>query len=273
VILAVDVHYRGSRAVAAGVLFREWEDSERVAEWTLTIPAVAAYEPGQFYRRELPCILELLKQVEPLPEIIIIDGHVYLDAEGRPGLGRLLYDALQGRCAVIGVAKSRFKDTPPEAVVFRGGSKRALYVTAVGIAESDPRCFILRMHGNHRLPTLLRWTDGLTRTFHGGSSEMLDHHRSSAVDGHMAGCARAGCDRCGGRDGPSDHQLRGRDVSLSQESGWAGGGRVSAAKRTRGLSAAGVALSDAERQAAPGSGDQFVIHTGIQGLPEPKFNG
>ena len=41
----------------------------------------------------------------------------------------------------------------------------------------------------------------------------------------------------------------------------------------RGLSAAGVALSDAERQAAPSSGDLFVIHTGIQGLLEPKFDG
>ena len=50
-ILAVDVHYRGDRAVAAGVLFREWEDAEPVAEWTAAIPEVAAYEPGQFCRR------------------------------------------------------------------------------------------------------------------------------------------------------------------------------------------------------------------------------
>lgn len=164
-ILAVDVQYQGSRAVAAGVLFREWEASEPVAEWIIAIPHVAAYEPGQFYRRELPCILELLKQVEPLPEIIIIDGHVYLDAEGRPGLGWHLYDALEGRRAVIGVAKSRFKDTPPEAELLRGGSKRPLYVTAAGIAESDARSLVLRMHGRHRAPTLLRRTDRLTRAF------------------------------------------------------------------------------------------------------------
>jgi deoxyinosine 3'endonuclease (endonuclease V) len=43
-ILAVDVHYREDRAIAAGVLFREWEDAEPVAEWTAAIPAVAAYE-------------------------------------------------------------------------------------------------------------------------------------------------------------------------------------------------------------------------------------
>jgi hypothetical protein len=32
-------------------------------------------------------------------------------------------------------------------------------------------------------------------------------------------------------------------------------------------------LNAAERQAAPGSGDLFVVHTDIQGLAEPKFAG
>lgn len=162
-ILAIDVHYRGSSASAAGVLFRDWEDREPVAAWAVAIPEVARYEPGQFFRRELPCILELLKQVEPLPEVILVDGHVCLDARGRPGLGRRLYDALEGRCAVIGVAKSRFKDTPPEAELCRGGSARPLYVTAAGFDPPDARPFILRMHGRHRIPTLLRQADRLAR--------------------------------------------------------------------------------------------------------------
>jgi deoxyribonuclease V len=162
-ILAVDVHYRENGAFAAGMLFREWEDAKPVAEWVVSIPDIAAYQSGQFYRRELPCILELLKQVEPPPETIVIDGHVHLDAEGKAGLGRHLYETLQGRCGVIGVAKRRFKDTPPEAEVFRGGSQRALYVTAAGVAESDARRFILRMHGRHRVPTLLGRADHLAR--------------------------------------------------------------------------------------------------------------
>jgi deoxyribonuclease V len=166
-ILAVDVNYRGSNAVAAGVLFQNWEDSESLEELIVPISTVAEYKPGQFYRRELPGVLELLKQLDRLPEYIIIDGHVYLDGDKKPGLGKYLYDALQGSAAIIGVAKNRFRDTPSEAAVFRCGSKRALYVTAAGIEESDAQDFIMRMHGEHRLPTILRRVDQLSRAVGG----------------------------------------------------------------------------------------------------------
>ncbi len=39
------------------------------------------------------------------------------------------------------------------------------------------------------------------------------------------------------------------------------------------VTTAWLGLSDAERRAAPGSGDLFVVHTDIQGLPEPKYTG
>jgi sugar lactone lactonase YvrE len=39
------------------------------------------------------------------------------------------------------------------------------------------------------------------------------------------------------------------------------------------VTTAWLLLSDEERRAAPGSGDLFVVHTDIQGLPEPKFAG
>lgn len=39
------------------------------------------------------------------------------------------------------------------------------------------------------------------------------------------------------------------------------------------VTTAWLMLSGAERQAAPGSGDLFVVHTDIVGLPEPKFRG
>ena len=162
-ILAVDVHYRGSRAVAAGVLFRDWEDREAFLELAVPCSTAAAYEPGQFYARELPCILALLRQIEGMPDAIVIDGYVYLGSDRRAGLGKHLFDALQGRSAVIGVAKSRFADTPAEAEVLRGGSRRALYVTATGIGEPDARNCIARMHGEGRLPALLRRADRLSK--------------------------------------------------------------------------------------------------------------
>lgn len=160
-ILAVDVNYRDSDAVAAGVLFQDWEDSESVDELIVPVPTFAEYEPGHFYRRELPCVLELLRQLEQSPKCIIIDGHVYLGRDKKPGLGKHLHDAIQGQSAIIGVAKSRFKDTPPDAEVFRRGSKRALYVTAVGVDETVAKGLVMRLHGEHRLPTMLRRVDRL----------------------------------------------------------------------------------------------------------------
>lgn len=162
-ILAVDVHYRDGQAIAAGVLFQNWKDSEAVAEIIAPAPTVAEYEPGQFYKRELPCTLELLKQLERLPEYIVIDGYVYLDGHKRPGFGKHLYDAVGGRAAIIGVAKSRFKDIPADVEVFRGNSKRPLYVTTIGVREAEAKGFIKRMHGEHRVPTMLKRVDRLSK--------------------------------------------------------------------------------------------------------------
>ncbi len=39
------------------------------------------------------------------------------------------------------------------------------------------------------------------------------------------------------------------------------------------VTTAWLGLNDAERRASPESGDLFVVHTGIQGLVEPKFKG
>lgn len=164
-ILTVDVDYRDDKAIAAGLLFQNWEDSEPVRELVAPILTVAEYEPGQFYKRELPCVLALLQQLEQSPEFIVIDGHVYLDGNERPGFGKHLYDALEGKSVIIGVAKSRFKDTPAETEIFRGGSKRALYVTAVGIDETKAKGFIMQMHGAHRIPTILKRVDQLSKRF------------------------------------------------------------------------------------------------------------
>jgi len=162
-ILAVDVHYLGNDALAAGVLFRNWVDGEAVKESLVAVSNVAEYRPGQFYKRELPCVMALLGQFEPLPEYIIVDGHVYLDGANRPGFGKYLYDALKGRAAVIGAAKSRFKGTPSDAAVFRRESRRALYVTAAGLDKTEAKSFIMQMHGRYRLPTMLRRADQLCR--------------------------------------------------------------------------------------------------------------
>ncbi|QQQ02160.1 endonuclease V [Lysobacter enzymogenes] len=161
-ILATDVHYFDGRARAAGVLFADWGDALAAATLTADIDAVADYQPGAFYRRELPCLAALLAKLDAPPDCIVVDGHAWLDGAGRPGLGAHLWESLQRRVAVVGVAKTRFVDTPAEAEVLRGGA-RPLYVTAAGLEPALARAAVARMAGAHRLPDLLKQADRLAR--------------------------------------------------------------------------------------------------------------
>src|SRR5438046_1855650 len=107
-IACVDVDYRDNGAVAACVLFRDWADAASAAEHVRRLERVEPYQPGQFYKREMPCLLAVLAEVaEPL-ETIVVDGYVWLADEGTPGLGAHLFEALDAALPVIGVAKTRF---------------------------------------------------------------------------------------------------------------------------------------------------------------------
>ena len=163
VILAVDVHYTGEHAVAAGVVFDDWADDAIRSSHVSFIDRVSAYEPGYFYKRELPCILELINEHHLAPDYILIDGYVYLDGHASPGLGSYLYDALQHRAKIIGVAKNRFRGTADECAVYRGGSKRPLYVTCAGMQLSTARKRVQSMSGSHRYPALLKRVDQICR--------------------------------------------------------------------------------------------------------------
>ncbi len=162
-ILAIDVSYQENQALVAGVLFGAWDACEPSQVLFTRRADVAAYVPGQFYKRELPCILALLKTLKRWPAYIIVDGYVYLGRERRPGLGKYLYDALEGQVTLIGVAKSRFKHTPAVTEVFRGGSRRPLYVTAAGLSESQAKDLIASMCGQHRVPAMLKLADKLSK--------------------------------------------------------------------------------------------------------------
>lgn len=164
-ILATDVHYNdeAQTAVAAGVLFGAWTDDKPARTLTSEVPGIAPYVPGRFFERELPCLLQLLLTHSLEPDIIVVDGFVQLDAEGRPGLGAHLHNALGGRCPVIGVAKTSFAGMNPECAQHRGASSRPLYVTAVGLELATAKAYVASMHGKHRIPTLLTAVDHACR--------------------------------------------------------------------------------------------------------------
>jgi deoxyribonuclease V len=158
VIVAVDVDYRENEAVAACVAFAKWTDDVAAFERVVRVPgAAAAYVPGMFYLRELPCVLAALKGVDA--DVVVVDGYVML-MMGMRGLGGHLHEAIHK--PVVGVAKNEFRGAAAESVV-RGGSKKPLFVTAAGMPAKDAAVAVRSMHGPYRIPTLLARADQLCR--------------------------------------------------------------------------------------------------------------
>jgi len=165
-LLAVDVHYVGDGAdgaYVAGVVFRNWDDVQPEKTSISHINSVAEYVPGEFYKRELPCILQLLKEHDLQPDCIVIDGYVYLDGNSQAGLGWHLHQALDGKVAIIGVAKSSFSAIDASFGICRGGSIKPLYITSQGVDVATAQANIAAMHGSFRIPTLLKLVDQLCR--------------------------------------------------------------------------------------------------------------
>lgn len=145
-------------------MFEDWT-SDRVAEvFTARLDTPEEYVPGQFYQRELPALMTVIGPALGRTKIIVIDGYVSLGSEGRPGLGMHLWHHLGGAVPVVGVAKTRFRGTPEECEVTRGASRSPLFVTAAGLGLEEAKGCIRRMAGEHRLPTLLKEVDRLSRS-------------------------------------------------------------------------------------------------------------
>lgn len=162
--LAIDVHYKNDDyAIVSGVLFPEWELSVIKRVVNVRVDEIKPYKSGRFFERELPCVLALLESINEGLEFIIIDGYVTLGAEERDGLGMHLYRSLGKSTPIIGVAKNCFSGTPEECQVIRGNSKRPLYVTAAGISLYDAKSKIESMHGDFRMPTVLKRADSECR--------------------------------------------------------------------------------------------------------------
>jgi len=163
-ILAVDVDYQETSATVAGVLFNDWEDSEATNVVVTQVNDICEYETGAFYKRELPCILKLLDELEQPPTCIVVDGYVFLDGKEKPGLGKYLYDVLEQKIPVVGVAKRSFASISDNYALLRGDSQKALFVTSEGIEQPLAMSHIANMHGKHRNPYLLKNVDQVCRS-------------------------------------------------------------------------------------------------------------
>src|SRR5689334_4797129 len=108
-IAALDVHYDEVCQVGMGaaIVFQKWEDAEPNSEYTAKCSGVQPYVPGEFYKRELPCLMVVLKEVQEPLKLIVVDSYVMLG--DKPGLGMHLWEALDRKVPIIGVAKTRFR--------------------------------------------------------------------------------------------------------------------------------------------------------------------
>jgi deoxyribonuclease V len=163
VIAFTDVHYSQDSARAACVLAHAWTDEAPRGSVSVRVAPIAPYEPGAFFKRELPCLLAVL-EASPKVSHVVIDGYVWLDTKDTPGLGAHLHAALGGSIPVIGIAKTAYRGSEMATRVLRPGSAKPLFVTSIGIERELAVESVKRLHGEHRIPTLLRLVDQLSRS-------------------------------------------------------------------------------------------------------------
>lgn len=158
---AVDVHYPpegGARA--ALVVASDPGFAAIVEERTADLPEVEPYRPGAFFDRELPALRAVLAGTAPV-DLLLVDGYVDLDPDGRPGLGAHVHAEVG--VPVVGVAKTAFRGATHAVPVLRGASRKPLYVTAAGLDVDDAAGLVLHLAGDHRIPDALRRVDALAR--------------------------------------------------------------------------------------------------------------
>ena len=159
--VAVDVHYLdGGMARAAAVAAGERTFARVAWARAVVVPAGAAYVPGELYRRELPPLRAVIPAGGGVA-LIVVDGYVDLDPDGRPGLGARVH--AEFGVPVIGVAKTAFRGASHAAAVRRGGSARPLYVTAAGLTVAEAERVVSEMAGRFRLPDALKLVDRIAR--------------------------------------------------------------------------------------------------------------
>jgi deoxyribonuclease V len=163
-IAVVDAAYAADAAGVACVLADNWTTATARTEISRYFAcAPAAYVPGEFYKRELPLLRAVIDDLRRLPAVIVIDGYVWLGADGTPGLGARLFEALQSAIPIIGVAKTQYRGDTWSERICRGKSRKPLYVTAAGVDGATAAQLISGMHGAGRIPTLLRHADRVAR--------------------------------------------------------------------------------------------------------------
>jgi len=165
-IYIFDTYYTEYLANTAVVGILNWNSSEASIIHSEITNEINEYESGAFYKRELPCLLSLIKQltIKPGNDLIVVDGYVQLSDDGKLGLGGYLYEALDKTIPVVGVAKNDFVGLlTKKREVFRGESRKPLFITSAGVDLDEVSDKIVQMEGDFRIPTMLKLVDQNSR--------------------------------------------------------------------------------------------------------------
>lgn len=154
--LIVAVHFEDAQATAAAVAFDAWDAAEATRTYLSRIAHVEPAVRGTLDLRELPCVMQLLREHKLEPELILIDGFVHLDADETPGLGQHIFHALGGSVPIVGISKKRLPGLTAQFEVMREEETQPLLVTCAGIDIGAAKARLRAMHGRKRLPTLMK---------------------------------------------------------------------------------------------------------------------
>jgi deoxyribonuclease V len=162
--LVVAVHFDGAQANAAAVAFDAWDAAEATKTCVSRIAHVEKAVRGELDLRELPCVMQLLREHSLAPELILMDGFVHLDADETPGLGQYLHQALGGTVPIVGASKKSQPGLSVQCEVMREEEAPPLFVTCAGMDIGAAKARLRAMHGRKRVPTLMKLAARLAKS-------------------------------------------------------------------------------------------------------------
>jgi deoxyinosine 3'endonuclease (endonuclease V) len=171
----VDVYYPASGGARAALVVAEGPRFDTLVEDRVCwLPEVAEYRPGEFFARELPAVSAVLGEPGDLA-LVVIDGYVDLDPDGRAGLGAHLH--AQIHAPVIGVAKTAFHTASHAIAVRRGAATDRCTSRLPAFRSSTRRRWSAEWPGRTGYPT--RYAESMSSA--GRGSNHARRHRRRTV--------------------------------------------------------------------------------------------
>lgn len=163
-VVIIDADYKEElkKGHVAGIVADSIFDEKEKVVITAIAEEIGEYVPGKFYLRELQSVELILSQLDLQElELIIVDGYADSGTE-QNALGTYVYEKYH--IPVIGIGKNKYEGCViPDTEVYRGESKKPLYVTSKGIAHEVAKSYVERMAGKYRLPYLVKYADNRAR--------------------------------------------------------------------------------------------------------------